>query len=173
MPHIDFQIGNILADPLKARTWDDASIHMENGMQTHIRIDRYTDSHDIVPNVPLSFYSFHTMVGIGFMLILIFVLALWFGIRDQLNKKWFLWLSILGMPLAYIASESGWIVAELGRQPWVIQDLMPTHTAISNISSGMVITTFWLFAIVFTALLIAEIKIMVKQINIGPKMEEK
>jgi len=46
--HIDFQIGNILADPLKARTWDDASIHMENGMQTHIRIDRYTDSHDIV-----------------------------------------------------------------------------------------------------------------------------
>jgi cytochrome d ubiquinol oxidase subunit I len=132
----------------------------------------FTDSHDIVPNVPISFYSFHTMVGIGFMLILIFVLALWFGVRDQLNRKWFLWLAVLGMPMAYIASEAGWIVAELGRQPWVIQDLMPTQTAISNISSGMVMTTFWLFAIAFTALLIAEIKIMVKQINIGPKMEE-
>ncbi len=46
--HIDFQIGNILADPLKAKSWNDASIHIQNGMQTHVRIDRYTDSHDIV-----------------------------------------------------------------------------------------------------------------------------
>jgi acyl carrier protein phosphodiesterase len=46
--HIDFKIGNILADPLKARTWNDASIHIEKGMKTHIKIDRYTDSHDIV-----------------------------------------------------------------------------------------------------------------------------
>lgn len=46
--HIDFKIGNILADPLKAKTWDDASIHMQNGMQTHVLIDSYTDSHEIV-----------------------------------------------------------------------------------------------------------------------------
>jgi cytochrome d ubiquinol oxidase subunit I len=64
---------------------------------------------------------------------------------------------------------SGWIVAEVGRQPWTIQDLLPTVAAVSNIDASAVQITFWLFAIIFTALLIAEIKIMLKQIKIGPK----
>ncbi|MFN2314822.1 MAG: cytochrome ubiquinol oxidase subunit I, partial [Bacteroidales bacterium] len=63
----------------------------------------------------------------------------------------------------------GWVVTEMGRQPWIIQNLMPVQVAVSNISAGAVQTTFWLFAILFTALLIAEVSIMVKQIKIGPK----
>jgi cytochrome d ubiquinol oxidase subunit I len=75
---------------------------------------------------------------------------------------------MLAMPLAYLASESGWIVAEMGRQPWVIQDLMPSMTAVSNINTTSVQITFALFFIVFTALLIAEVKIMLTQIKLGP-----
>ena len=73
--------------------------------------------------------------------------------------------------MAYIASQAGWVLAEVGRQPWVIQDLMPTMAAVTKISTGAVQVTFWLFAIIFTTLLIAEIKIMMRQIKIGSKTE--
>ena len=65
----------------------------------------------------------------------------------------------------WVCSEAGWAVAEVGRQPWTVQDLLPTKAAISEIQSGSVILTFWLFAIIFTVLLIAEVSIMLKQIN--------
>ena len=110
------------------------------------------------------------MVALGFYFMLFFALALLFIYKDQIEpKKWFLRLSVLTIPLAYIASMSGWIVAEVGRQPWTIQDLLPTVAAVSQIDASAVQITFVLFVIVFTALLIAEIKIMTKQIHIGPK----
>ena len=64
---------------------------------------------------------------------------------------------------------AGWIVAEVGRQPWAIQDLLPTIVATSNIDASAVMLTFALFAVLFTVLLIAEIKIMISQIKSGPK----
>ena len=70
--------------------------------------------------------------------------------------------------MGYIAAEAGWIVAEAGRQPWAIQDLMPVGIAATNLGSGNVALSFTLFAVLFTILLIAEIKIMLKQIAIGP-----
>ncbi len=124
---------------------------------------------DIIPNVPLTFYSFHIMVTLGFYFIGFFILILYFVYNNIENYKWLMWLAILTMPLGYIASEAGWIVTEVGRQPWVIQDLMPTVAAVSQIDSSAVIVTFILFAVIFTALLIAEIKIMTRQIKIGPK----
>lgn len=128
------------------------------------------DPRELVPSVPLSFYSFHIMVFLGFYFIIFFIFALWYLYKGVLDKKRkFLWLAIWTIPLPYIASQAGWIVAEVGRQPWVIQDYMPTVAAVSHVSSGTVQITFWLFAAVFTALLIAEIKIMTKQIQIGPK----
>lgn len=130
------------------------------------------DANSLVPNVPLTFYSFHVMVGLGFYFILFFVLALVYLYKDLLDKrKWFLRLALFTLPLPYIASQAGWIVAEVGRQPWVIQDLMPTMAAVSNIDASAVQVTFWLFAAVFTALAIAEVRIMTKQIKIGPKEE--
>jgi cytochrome d ubiquinol oxidase subunit I len=125
---------------------------------------------DVVPNVQLSFYSFHLMVILGFYFILVFTLALYFLFRDTLTKnKWFLWVALCSVLLPYVAGELGWTLAEVGRQPWIIQDLMPVKTAVSQISSGSVITTFILFAILFTILLVAEVSIMIKQIKIGPK----
>ncbi len=110
------------------------------------------------------------MVVLGFWFVILFILALIFLMRNRIeNKRWFFRLAIISIPLAYLASQFGWMVTEVGRQPWVIQDLMPAITAVSNINVGSVKITFALFAIIFTLLLIAEIKIMLKQINNGPK----
>jgi cytochrome bd ubiquinol oxidase subunit I len=129
-----------------------------------------SEAQQTVPPVKMTFYSFRMMVALGFWFVILFILALIYLFRDRLNsKRWFLRAAILSIPLAYLASQFGWIVTEVGRQPWVIQDLMPTLTAVSNINTGSVKITFILFAVTFTVLLIAEIKIMVKQIKIGPK----
>lgn len=125
---------------------------------------------DIVPNVPMTFYSFHIMVALGFFFILFFFLMLWFTIKNSIERrKLWLRIALFTMPLGFIASQAGWIVAEVGRQPWVIQDLMPTVAAVSQIDASAVQLTFILFAIIFTALLTAEISIMVKAIKNGPK----
>ena len=73
------------------------------------------------------------------------------------------------IPLAYVASQAGWIVAELGRQPWTIQDLLPTVAAVSRIDSTSVMVTFFLFVALFTTLLVAEVMIMRRQILNGPE----
>jgi cytochrome d ubiquinol oxidase subunit I len=128
------------------------------------------DPGQVVPNVPLTFYSFHLMVGLGFYFLLFFVLAFILVYRNTVEKrKWFQRLALITIPLAYLATMLGWTVAEVGRQPWVIQDLMPTFSAVSRLDSATVQVTFFLFLIIFTALLIAEVKIMTKQVKIGPK----
>jgi cytochrome bd ubiquinol oxidase subunit I len=125
---------------------------------------------DVIPDVPGSFYSFHMMVVLGFLLILIFSVALYLLFKGTLSdNKWFLWVALLSIPLPYIASELGWLLNEIGRQPWIIQDMMTVNKAVSQIGTGTVITTFILFAVLFTGLLISEVSIMVKQIKTGPK----
>lgn len=124
----------------------------------------------IIPNISVTFYSFRFMVLIGTYLVLFFIALLFFSIKNNVEKKrWLLIISLVSMPLVYLASVAGWLVAEFGRQPWVIQDILPTGAAVSNISSNTVVITFILFAIIFTALLVAEIKIMLKQIKLGYK----
>ncbi len=125
---------------------------------------------DVIPGVKTAFYTFHIMVMLGFYFVLVFVMAIYFLYRGTLLKnKWFLWIALCSILLPYVAGELGWVLAELGRQPWIIQDMMPVSAAVSDISSGSVIITFTLFAILFTVLLIAEISIMIRQIKLGPK----
>jgi cytochrome d ubiquinol oxidase subunit I len=132
-----------------------------------------TSPEQLIPNVPMTFYSFRIMVGLGFLFLFIFVISLWLVIKKPIEKyKWFLRLSVLAVPLTYLAGQAGWIVAEMGRQPWVVQDLLPVSAAVSRIEVGAVQTTFVLFAVIFTALLIAELRIMFKQIKIGPKTND-
>jgi len=128
------------------------------------------DPKSIIPNVPLTFYSFHIMVGLGFLFIAFFIIMLYLILFKQFKiNKWLLRTAILMIPLAYIASQAGWIVAEVGRQPWVIQDILPTVAAVSHIDASAVQVTFFLFFIIFTTLLIAELRIMFTQIKKGPK----
>ncbi len=127
----------------------------------------------LVPPVGLTFYSFRIMVILGGYFILLFIVVLFIAYKKEIaNVKWLQWVCLWSIPLAYITSQVGWIVAEVGRQPWVIQDILPTFAAVSNISTSSVQLTFFVFLIVFTALLIAEIGIMVKQIKKGPEFEE-
>lgn len=117
--------------------------------------------------VGVTFYAFRIMVMAGGYLLLFLLVALWSIYRRQKmwdNRLW-QWIAILSIPVVYICSQAGWVTAEVGRQPWIIQDLMPTRAAISDIPAGSVMLTFWIFAAVFTALLIAEMAIMIKQIN--------
>ena len=133
----------------------------------------YIDSvEQLIPHVPFVFYSFHIMIILGgyFLLFFIFILVLSYKEKLQ-NLKWVLWIAVLTIPLGYVCLESGWIVAEMGRQPWVIQDIMPTFAAISNIEVASVQTTFWMFAVLFTVLLIAEVGIMLKQIKKGTEQK--
>ena len=125
---------------------------------------------DAIPGVKVAFYTFHVMVMLGMLFILEFFLAIVLLFRGTLRKnRWFLWLVLFSILLPYVAGELGWMLAEMGRQPWIIQDLMPVTTAVTNVNVGSVITTFILFAVLFTVLLIAEVSIMIRQIKIGPK----
>jgi len=132
----------------------------------------YDSPSDLIPSVPISFYSFHIMVILGTHFMILFLIIIILLTKDILHKKrWILYVALFTIPLAYIASMAGWILAEFGRQPWVIQDMLPTIAAVSRIDSSAVQITFWLFAVLFTALLIAEIRIMTAQIKKGPKTE--
>jgi cytochrome d ubiquinol oxidase subunit I len=128
------------------------------------------DPKSVLPNVPLTFYSFHIMVVLGFYFVLLMMLLLYFTFKGGVQKrKWLLYLALWSIPLPYIAGQAGWITAEVGRQPWAIQDIMPTMAAVTNIDATSVQITFWMFVVLMTGLLIAEIAIMTKQIKIGPK----
>ncbi len=124
----------------------------------------------VIPNIAVSFYSFHLMVMLGFLFIIIFSTSLYLLFKGNIAvSKWFLWIALLAIPLTYLASELGWVLAEVGRQPWIIQDLMSVSGAVSQIVSGSVITTFILFAVLFTLLFVADVSILLKQIKTGPK----
>lgn len=125
---------------------------------------------DAVPPVAMSFYAFHVMVFAGSFFPILFIMMLFFIYKNSiLQKKWLQVLGMLGLLMGLFAQQAGWVVAEVGRQPWAIYEFLPVNVATSNISTGDVKTTFFIFVFLFTALLIAEIKIMLKQISIGPE----
>jgi cytochrome d ubiquinol oxidase subunit I len=123
-----------------------------------------------IPNVPLLFYTFRVMVVIGMYYILLFAIVWYFNRKKTLlDNRWILHVSLWSLPLAYIAGQAGWIVSEVGRQPWAIQDILPVQASISSLQTSSVITSFFMFLLMFTILLIAEVRIMVKQIKKGPE----
>ncbi len=128
---------------------------------------------DAVPPVALTFYAFRVMVMAGGYLLAFFLAALFMCYRkpEWFDKKIVLIGGLATIAIVWICSEAGWIVAEVGRQPWVIQDLMPAHAAVSAIGSGSVQLTFWIFVAVFTLLMCAEIGIMVTQIKRDSKRD--
>ena len=157
------------------------------------------DKNDIVPYVPVNFWAFRIMVGVGCLLILYFIIMAIISFRipylSIITRRllasvgllpethadtheitslpaWHYWVAIILVPLSYIASESGWLVAEFGRQPWTIQDMLPTWVGISDISGASVALTFFLFLFLFTLMLAVEISILLKQIKKGPEYTE-
>lgn len=126
------------------------------------------DVNELVPNVPLTFYAFRVMVMLGGYFILFFVVLLVLSYKKDFSKmKWMHWVALLTIPLGYLAGQAGWIVAECGRQPWAIQDMLPVNAAISKLDVGSVQMTFFIFLLLFSVMLIAEIGIMLREIRKG------
>ena len=125
---------------------------------------------ELIPPVGLIYWAFRVMVGLGGFLLVLMILVLWAEWKGKLTgMKWLQWVALWSIPLVYLAGQAGWIVAEVGRQPWVIQGLLPTKAAVSSVSVGAVQTTFFLFVAIFTLFLAIEVRIMLKAIKEGPK----
>lgn len=127
----------------------------------------YLDSaDDLVPNVPVVYWSFRIMIAMGSFVVLIFLLALWLDYKKRLeSSRLFHYGALLALPCVYLAGQCGWIVAEVGRQPWAIQGLLPVNAGLSSLAPTNVLATTLIFAVIFTALLAAEIRIMTRAIK--------
>jgi cytochrome d ubiquinol oxidase subunit I len=127
---------------------------------------------DVIPPVDMVYWSFRVMVGGGMFIALVLLLVLWFGYKNRIGEiKWLHYLAFLSVPLVYLTGQAGWIVAEVGRQPWTIQGLLPVNVATSSVSAAAVQTTFFLFLAIFALFLIIEIRIMINAIKKGPEVE--
>ena len=124
---------------------------------------------DTIPSVAPMFWSFRLMVGSGLAMALVFILGLFFTFNNEIvNKKWYLRLAMLSLPLPWIASEAGWFVAEFGRQPWTIYNVLPTHLSVSALSASDVASSLLGFGALYTALLIVEMWLMIRISKRGP-----
>ncbi|RTL49563.1 MAG: cytochrome bd-I ubiquinol oxidase subunit CydA [Bradyrhizobiaceae bacterium] len=126
-----------------------------------------------VPDVSPLFWSFRVMVGLGFYFIALFTVAFILASKRKLqNYRIFLWVSFLSLPLPWIAAELGWIVAEVGRQPWVIEGVLPTFLAVSSLPASNVWITLAGFVLFYSTLLVVDIFLMQKTVKAGPDLDE-
>lgn len=127
-------------------------------------------ANDTMPNVTPLFYAFRLMVALGAFFIILFATAFYqMNIKRCFDKKLLLKICLLSLPLPWIAAELGWVVAEYGRQPWVIEGILPTALGISPVSSTHVLASLLGFVVLYTLLLVVDLFLMVKYIKIGPE----
>ena len=138
-------------------------------LQEHLPYFGYgylTHRSQLEPPVWLVYWSFRLMVGIGSFLMLYLVVALWLQRRDKLaTMRWMLWPGVAAVPMVYVPGQAGWAVAAVGRPPWAIYELLPVQAAVSQLPVANIMVTFFLFLLVFTLLLAAEVGIMCKAIS--------
>jgi len=175
-------------DALQVLRDDPKDVLAQNQLESHVKdlgyallLKRYTNrvvdatpdqiakaANDTIPNVPVLFWSFRAMVGIGFFLIGLFSLAFYLACKRRLDKPWFLKLAFLALPLPWISSELGWVVAEHGRQPWAIDGVLPTFLGTSSLNTSDLWISLIGFVVFYTGLAIVEVYLMVKYIRLGP-----
>ena len=127
-------------------------------------------AHDTIPHVAPLFWSFRLMVGLGFYFIAFFALAFWLASRQQLDRyRGFLKLAFWSLPLPWVAIEAGWLIAEYGRQPWIIDGVLPTFLAASGLKLHQIMITLSGFVLIYTVLAIVEVWLMRKLILKGPE----
>ncbi len=125
---------------------------------------------DTVPRVQPLFWSFRIMVGLGAFFIVLTGVFFVLSARRRLDAyPWLLKVAVWSIPLPWVAAEAGWIVAELGRQPWVIEGVLPTAVGVSSLGAGTVLLTIAGFTLIYTVLFLIEMKLMLKAIRKGPE----
>ncbi|SFQ82590.1 cytochrome d ubiquinol oxidase subunit I [Halopseudomonas formosensis] len=122
-----------------------------------------------IPRVWPLFWTFRIMVACGFLMLVIFAFAFWHSARRTPDKpRWLLRLALFSLPLPWIASEAGWFVAEYGRQPWAIGEILPTSLAVSSLTAGEVLGTLAAIVVLYSIFLIIEVWLMVRFARKGP-----
>jgi cytochrome d ubiquinol oxidase subunit I len=122
-----------------------------------------------VPNVPVLFWSFRFMVGLGLFFIALFATAFYLATRHRLESHpRFLKLAFFSLPLPWIAIELGWIVAEYGRQPWAVDGVLPTFLGVSRTSAGNVWFSLAGFVIFYSALAVVDAFLLIRTVRRGP-----
>jgi cytochrome d ubiquinol oxidase subunit I len=125
---------------------------------------------DTVPSVAPLFWSFRIMVGLGLLLLFIFIAAFYHLMRGRvLARPWLLKLALWSMPLPWVAAELGWFVAEYGRQPWAISEVLPTHLSASLQPAGSLMLSLAAFVLFYSVLLAVEVALIVKIVRHGPQ----
>lgn len=124
---------------------------------------------DVIPNVPVMFWTFRIMAGIGVAMIALFAAAfLLVSLRKAEHTRWFLRLCVLAIPLPWIAIEAGWMLAEIGRQPWAVEGVLPTFMGASSLTKSQIWITIIGFTLMYGALAVIEVKLLIKTIKKGP-----
>lgn len=122
-----------------------------------------------IPYVAPLFWSFRLMVGVGFILLIGSGIAMWATIKNKIGKsRWLSWLLLLSIPLPWLACEMGWFIAEYGRQPWAIYEILPTSAAHSALTVGEVLFTMVLICGLYSLFLVVEMFLMFKFARLGP-----
>jgi len=123
------------------------------------------------PPVALPFYSFHIMVGLGIYFAVLTLYALWCGRKKTLfQKKWLLWVFVFSVIGPFVANELGWVAAEVGRQPWIVYNLLRTGEAVSrNLSASQVVGSIIMFGVIYTLLFAVWIYLLNDKIQKGPE----
>ncbi|MFN3584128.1 cytochrome ubiquinol oxidase subunit I [Phenylobacterium sp.] len=123
---------------------------------------------DTVPNVPVMFWIFRIMAGIGFLQVAVFAVAFVMASLRRCDAKWLLWTAVAIMPLPWIAAESGWVLAEIGRQPWAVEGVLPTFLGVSSLTVAQLWTTIVGFTLLYGTLAVIEVGLIVRTIRRGP-----
>jgi cytochrome d ubiquinol oxidase subunit I len=124
---------------------------------------------DSIPHVASIFWTFRLMVLSGVLMLLLFACAFWASARkNEASKRWLLKWALFSLPLPWIATQTGWWVAEHGRQPWSIGEVLPVHLSASTLSSGDVLGSILALVGFYTVLLIIEMYLMIKFARLGP-----
>ncbi|MGA8260850.1 MAG: cytochrome ubiquinol oxidase subunit I [Arenicellales bacterium] len=124
---------------------------------------------DVIPGVAPLFWSFRVMVALGFWMLFVFAAAFYYCAKRQMEtKRWLLRAALWSLPAPWLAAELGWFVAEYGRQPWSIGEILPTSLSVSSLSATDVGLSLAGFIVFYTALLVADIYLMLKYVRLGP-----
>jgi cytochrome d ubiquinol oxidase subunit I len=141
--------------------------------EAKVKAHAYNIKYEDLPSIPLVFTTFHLMVYLGFYFVLLALLAWWFAKRGTIeNKKGFLWLIVLSIPLPYLANLLGWISAEVGRQPWIVHGMLLTRDGVSFVPASQVALSIAIFTTIYVAFFIVFLYLMFKTIGKGPNISE-
>jgi cytochrome d ubiquinol oxidase subunit I len=124
---------------------------------------------DTIPGVASIFWTFRLMVLSGLLMLALFACAFYASARkNEHRKRWLLRWAVISLPLPWVATQTGWFVAEHGRQPWSIGEVLPTHLSASSLSAGDIWGSLLALVAFYTVLLVIEMYLMIKFARLGP-----